>query len=284
MRTLWPGCCSCAKARYRRAENGYCPRIFLHQGVDCLVKTLYSYLHRGFDRTPFRPIALPSSRIRHERHRHPHQPPTRTGPRARARRCGRTVCRPAPAAVSGNWFVRTCARWGSLATGWRERVGAFPSKLSSQRPGHRKVPGLFVLLCIWFSVPEVIVPQAVNALSQLAAELGWAWHRRSDPACGSDNNHFGCAFAPPPEDSRVDGLAGCAGDSDPPVQRCRRGARRPRVAHRASAQPKWRALFSSLIHAPVTELAYVSALEAEFWEFDSPLGHQLFLLGVLSIW
>ena len=25
--------------------------------------------------------------------------------------------------------------------------------------------------------------------------------------------------------------------------------------------------------APVTELAYVSALEAEFWEFDSPLGH-----------
>jgi hypothetical protein len=25
--------------------------------------------------------------------------------------------------------------------------------------------------------------------------------------------------------------------------------------------------------APVTELAYVSALEAEFWEFKSPLGH-----------
>lgn len=65
----------------------------------------------------------------------------------------------------------------------------------------------------------------------------------------------------------------------PPVQRCRRGARRPRVAHRARAQPKWRALFSSLIHAPVTELAYVSALEAEFWEFDSPLGHQLFFAG-----
>lgn len=29
-------------------------------------------------------------------------------------------------------------------------------------------------------------------------------------------------------------------------------------------------------HAPVTELAYVSALEAEFWEFDSPLGHHDF--------
>lgn len=27
----------------------------------------------------------------------------------------------------------------------------------------------------------------------------------------------------------------------------------------------------------MTELAYVSALEAEFWEFKSPLGHQLFL-------
>ena len=34
-----------------------------------------------------------------------------------------------------------------------------------------------------------------------------------------------------------------------------------------------------MIQAPVTELAYVSALEAEFWEFDSPLGHQLFFAG-----
>jgi hypothetical protein len=36
---------------------------------------------------------------------------------------------------------------------------------------------------------------------------------------------------------------------------------------------------SASIHpfiAPVTEPAYVSALEAEFWEFESPLGHQPF--------
>ncbi len=51
-----------------------------------------------------------------------------------------------------------------------------------------------------------------------------------------------------------------------------------RAVHRVRTQPKWK------IQAPVTELAYVSALEAEFWEFDSPLGHQLFSLGVLSIW
>ncbi len=44
-----------------------------------------------------------------------------------------------------------------------------------------------------------------------------------------------------------------------------------RAAHRVRAQPKW------TFQAPVTELAYVSALEAEFWEFDSPLGHQFFL-------
>ena len=28
--------------------------------------------------------------------------------------------------------------------------------------------------------------------------------------------------------------------------------------------------------APVTQLVDVSALEAEFWEFESPLGHQIF--------
>lgn len=33
------------------------------------------------------------------------------------------------------------------------------------------------------------------------------------------------------------------------------------------------------IQAPVTEPADVSASEAEFWEFDSPLGHQLFTAG-----
>ena len=34
--------------------------------------------------------------------------------------------------------------------------------------------------------------------------------------------------------------------------------------------------------APVTEPAYVSALEAEFWEFESPLGHQFFLVRFFS--
>ncbi len=40
------------------------------------------------------------------------------------------------------------------------------------------------------------------------------------------------------------------------------------VPDRVQTQPKWN-------FAPVTELEYVSALEAEFWEFESPLGHQL---------
>jgi hypothetical protein len=30
-----------------------------------------------------------------------------------------------------------------------------------------------------------------------------------------------------------------------------------------------------LFNAPVTEPEYVFALEAKFWEFESPLGHQL---------
>lgn len=77
--------------------------------------------------------------------------------------------------------------------------------------------GPFVLLCFFgFQCLRSSCCRPSIALSQLAAGPGWTWHRCTDPACGSDNNHFGCAFAPPPEDSRVDGLAGCAGDSDPP--------------------------------------------------------------------
>lgn len=138
--------------------------------------------------------------------------------------------------------MRTMGIVGHRVEGARRRI-PFQALFAEARAPQGSGPFCFAFF--WFSVPAVIVPQAVNALSQLAQGPGWTWHRRSDPACGSDNNHFGCAFAPPPEDSSVDGLAGCAGDSDPPVQRCRRGARMPRVAHRARAQPKWRALFFS---------------------------------------
>ena len=31
----------------------------------------------------------------------------------------------------------------------------------------------------------------------------------------------------------------------------------------------------NLFNAPVTELVYVLVLEAKFWEFESPLGHQV---------
>ena len=37
---------------------------------------------------------------------------------------------------------------------------------------------------------------------------------------------------------------------------------------------------SSTKYAPMTELVYVSVLEAEFWEFESLLGHQV--LGYLQ--
>lgn len=110
--------------------------------------------------------------------------------------------------------MRTMGIVGHRVEGARRRI-PFQALFAEARAPQGSGPFCFALF-FWFSVPAVIVPQAVNALSQLAAGPGRTWHRRSDPACGSDNNHFGCAFAPPPEDSSVDGLAGCAGDSDPP--------------------------------------------------------------------
>ena len=97
-------CPECAVGRRwagRREPHRTGHKKFSHEVVDCKVKTIYSLIHRGFDRPRFPPIDL-FTRIERERSSHPHQQPTRTGPGARARRL---VFCPAQAAVPGCAFV-----------------------------------------------------------------------------------------------------------------------------------------------------------------------------------
>jgi hypothetical protein len=77
--------------------------------------------------------------------------------------------------------------------------------------------------------------------------------------------HFGCACTTPPACCLGKGMAGCARGSAPCAAS---DPRRPRACGS-------RADTAEMEFAPVMELEYMPALEAGFWEFKSPLGHQL---------
>ncbi len=124
------------------------------------------------------------------------------------------------------------------------------------------------------------MPQGTSFFDNLLR--GWAGHDtgavtppEESQACarGPDRkNHFGCAITSLPGSSRVDGLAGCAGDCNHPCAAMSTG--RAPAARCPSREGTTEMEEFSLYQPPVTEPAYVLALEARFWEFDSPLGHQ----------
>ena len=210
---------------------------FSHETVDCKVKTLYSLIHSGFDRTRFPPIDL-FTRIERERSSHPHQQPTRSGPGARARRP--EFC-PAQAAVPGCAFV--CA-WpsGSVATGWRGRIGAhLPSSLRRGPDTARFRASLFFNRAA--SRPHPLRSDRAAAHRSLKNCRGALLNTgigTATPLCGPrDLARRSAPFrvclhhtASKQPRGRHGGM--CRGTT---VQRCRRGARRPCVAHRVRAQP-----------------------------------------------
>ena len=71
----------------------------------------------------------------------------------------------------------------------------------------------------------------------------------------------------------MDGLAGCPGDCNHPCAAMSTG--RASAVRCPSREGTTEMEDFSFYQAPVTEPAYVLALEARFWEFETPLGHQL---------